>query len=73
MVSDGTVMFGTWFAATFGSGSFNPWLGVVIGIETSPALFGGIWEMYHGLHTMYEAVESPSYNFEEKDKNTPCP
>lgn len=57
--TDGATMVGTWIAATFGAGSFNVGLGVVIGIETSPALFGGIFEMYHGLGLMYEAFETP--------------
>jgi RHS repeat-associated protein len=59
MVSDGATMVGTWIAATFGSASFSGPMGVVIGIETSPALIGGFWDMSHGFETMFPGASIP--------------
>jgi hypothetical protein len=73
MVSDGSLIISTWIATTFGSASIHPGLGWYFGIVHSPLIVAGLWEIEHGLVTINESVDSPSYNFETNDNTSPCP
>ena len=66
-VSDGSMMVSTWITATFGAASFSWPMGFIIGIETSPALIGGLWDMSHGFEEMFPNAYIPGLPLDLSD------